>query len=115
MNGMHQTQSYAYNVESDDYTASWDWELPPTPTLAQITLGHIYEFDDKSHVDLGFTSCQYLDQNGVTRTDTFPDIDNFDAVHVFAKMGLVRADFQMRVSNISASWVANFFFWDNVS
>ena len=104
MNGMHQQQSWAYNFDSDNYTASWDWELPPTPTCAQITLADFYEFDDKSHVDLGFSSCQYLDQNGVKRTDTFPDIDSADAVHVFAKMGLVRADFQMRV-----------FFWDNVS
>jgi hypothetical protein len=115
MNGMHQEQHWAYTSGSDNYTVSHDYELPPTPTLAQVTLGHFYEFDDKSHVDLGFTSCAYLDENGVTRPDTFPDIDSFDAVRVFGRNGLVRADFQIRVSNVSASYVVNFFFWGAVS
>ena len=115
MNGMHQEQHWSYTIDSDDHTGSHDYELPPTPTLAQITLGAFYEFDDKSHVDLGFTSCAYLDQTGVTRTDTFPDIDNFEAVRVFGRNGLARADFQSRVSNISVSYVVTFFFWDTVS
>lgn len=112
---MHQEQRWAYTTGSDDYTASYDYELPPTATLAQVTLGDFYEFDDQSHVDLGFTSCAYLDEDGVTRTDTFPDIDNLDAVHVFGRNGLVRADFQIRVSNMAAACVVNFFFWDSVS
>jgi hypothetical protein len=115
MNGMHTEQWWALTGGSDDFTVSHDYELPPTPTTAQITLGSFYEFDDKSHVDLGFTSCAYLDKDGVTRTDPFPDIDAFDAVHVFGRNGLVRADFQIRVSHIGASYVVNFFFWDNVS
>ena len=39
MNGMHQEQHWAYNLGSNDFTASHDFELPPTPTLAQVTLG----------------------------------------------------------------------------
>jgi hypothetical protein len=74
MNGMHQEQHWAYNLGSNDFTASHDFELPPTPTLAQVTLGDFYEFDDKSHAELGFTSCVFVDASGVTRTDTFPDI-----------------------------------------
>jgi hypothetical protein len=115
MNGMHQTQAWAYTTGSDDHTASWHFSLSPTSTCAQITLGDFYEFDDKSHVDLGFTSCQFLDASGVTRTDSFPDIDSFDATRVFARNGLARADFAMRVSNCAASCVANFFFWNSVS
>jgi hypothetical protein len=115
MNGMHQEENWAYTIDSDNFTASHDYELPPTPTLAQITLGQFYEFGDQSHVDLGFTSCAYLDEHGVTRTDLFPDIDDLDSVHVFARNGLARADFQIRVSNMFASYVVNFFFWDEVS
>ena len=103
MNGMHQEQHWAYNLGSNDFTASHDFELPPTPTLAQVTLGDFYEFDDKSHAELGFTSCVFVDASGVTRTDTFPDIDALDAIRVFGRNGLARADFQLRVSNVSAS------------
>ena len=115
MNGMHQEQHWGYTVGSGERTGSHDFKLPPTPTLAQITLGDFYEFGDKSHVNLGFTSCTYLDENGVTQTDTFPGIDEGGTVHVFGRHGLTSADFQVGVSNIFASYVVNFFFWDSVS
>lgn len=115
INGMHQEQKWAYTEGSDNYSASYDVEFPPTPTIAQITLADFFEFDDQSHVDLGFTSCSFLDENGVTRTDTFPDIDDLAAVHVFARNGLVRADYQIRVSNLAAACVVNFFFCEGVS
>lgn len=114
MNGMHQEQEWAYTTGGDDYTASWQYELPPTPTLAQISLGDYYEFDDQAHVDLGFTSCTYVDQNGVTRTDNFPDIDQVGATHLFGRNGLASASYAMRVANCAASCVVNLFFWDNV-
>src|SRR5258707_15349093 len=109
MNGMHQEQHWGYTTGSDNQTGSHDFELPPTPTLAQITLCDFYEFDDKSHVYLGFTSCAFLDASGVTHTDTFPNIDEGGvSVRVFGRNGLTRAEFQIGVSNIFASYVVNF-------
>jgi hypothetical protein len=115
MNGMHQEQHWAWTSESDDFSHTGEVRFPPTSTLAQISLGHIYEFDDKSHADMGFTSCSFIDGDGVQRTDPFPDVDYFDAVRVFGRNNLVSVDWEMRVSNISASCIMNFFFWDVVS
>jgi hypothetical protein len=112
---MHQEQHWAYTTGSDDYSSTHHFELPPTPTLAQVTLGDFFEFDDKSHVDLGFISGSFLDSSGVTRPLNFPDIDALDAVHVFAQPGLASAVYGTKISNASASYVVNFFFWDQVS
>jgi len=115
MNGMHQEQHWAFTTGSDDFNSTHHFELPPTPTLAQVTLGDFFEFDDKSHVDLGFISGSFLDSDGVTRPLNFPDIDSLDAVRVFAQPGLVSAVFGTRASNAYGSYVVNFFFWDHVS
>lgn len=115
MNGMHQEQHWAVNTGSDDYSPTWQFELPPTNTLAQIGLGDYYEFDDQAHVDLGFISGSFLDSNGVTRPLNFPDIDSTDAVHVLAQPGLTSLVFGTKISNAAMSCVLNFFFWDQVS
>lgn len=115
MNGMHHAHYWAYTTGSDDYTVTHQYELAPTSTLAQISLSDFYEFDDQSHADIAFLGCTYLDSSGVTRTDTFPVIDAFDAVHAFGRNGLASATFGIRVSNIAASYIVNFFFWDHVS
>jgi hypothetical protein len=87
MNGQHQEQHWAYTIDSDDFSHSGEFRLPPTSALAQISLGDFYEFDDKSHVDAGFTSCDYIDGDGVPRTDNFPDIDALAATHVLGAIG----------------------------
>ena len=115
MNGMHQEQYWAYTTGSDMYSVSHQYELPPTPTCAQISLADYYEFDDKSQVDLGFTSCTYVDKDGVTRNDSFPSIDDFDVTYIFARNGLASATFELSVSNVYAAYIVNFFFWDSVS
>jgi hypothetical protein len=115
MNGQHQDQIWAYTIDSDDFSYSGEYRLPPTPTLAQISLAGTYEFDDQSHVDIGFTSCDYIDGDGVQRTDTFKDIDWMDAPRVFGRNNLVRAAWEIRVSNLAAIAILNFFFWDSVS
>jgi len=120
MNGMHCEQHWCV-ADGSGFTASHDFELPPTPTIAQIALAQLVEEDDESRGELGFTSCVYLDGSGVTRTDTFPDLDNFGVngwdtpVHVFGRNGLARADFQLRASNAWIAYVVTFSFWDNVS
>ena len=115
MNGMHQEQHWAYTTGSDDYLATHEFDLPPTPTLGQISMGDYYEFDDQSHVELAFISGSFLDSDGVTRPLNFPNIDDFNATRVFAQPGLASATCGLRVSNASGSAVLNFFFWDQVS
>lgn len=117
MNGMHQEQHWAVNSGSDSFTASHDYELPPTPTLAQVSLCDYGEFDDMSYIFLGFTSCVYLDASGVTRTDVLstPGSAPGNEVHAFGRNGLARADFAITISNVQASYLVNFFFWDRVS
>jgi hypothetical protein len=115
MNGMHQEQHWAFTTGSDDFSSTHHFELPPTPTLAQIHLADYFEFDDQSHADIGFISGTFVDGDGVTRDLTFPDIDQFDATHAFAQSGLASATFGIRVSNCAGSYIVNFFFWDSVN
>jgi hypothetical protein len=117
MNGMHQEQHWVVNSESDSFTASHDFELPPTSTLAQITLCDYVERDDQSYVFLGFTSCVFLDVAGVPQTDVLaaPGSKTGNEVHAFGRNGLTRADFAISVASVQASYIVNFFFWDSVS
>lgn len=55
MNGMYYDYEWAMTTGSDNYTVSWHYELPPTSTIGQLSLSSYYEFDDRAHVDLGFT------------------------------------------------------------
>jgi hypothetical protein len=114
MNGMHHEQHWARTFGSDNYSFTGEYRLPPTPTLAQATLAGYFETDDQAHVDLGFSSCTYIDDSGVPRTDSFPDVDDVGATHVFGRNALTGASWEMRVSNCYAAVVLNFFFWDEV-
>lgn len=111
---MQQASAYAWTIGSGDYSVSFQYEFSPTPTLAQMCLSTYYEFDNKAHAELGFTGCTYVDHNGVTYTDTFPDIDAVLATRTFGRNGLTSASYALRVSNSYASAVVNFFFWDSV-
>jgi len=115
MNGMHQDQTWSYTTGSDDYSITFEDRFPPTPTCAQISVGHFYEFDDQSHADVAFTECDFVDDSGTQRTDHFLDVDAVGATNLFARMNLVRAAGEVRVSNLSASTVRNYFFWGKVS
>lgn len=114
MNGMHYQYGWASTTGSDDYTASWHYELPPTPTIGELSLGDYFEFDDKAHVDLGFTHVEYLGPQGQTSHNDYPDIDSFDVQHDVSITNMTRADWAMRVSNCTASFLLNLFFWDSV-
>jgi hypothetical protein len=115
LRGQLQEQHWAFESGSDDFSHSGEVRNPPKSTLAQISLGDFYEFGDQSHVDVGFTSCSFIDDSGVPRTDSFLDVDKFGATHVFSRNNLTSASWEMRVSNIGASVILNFFFWDRVS
>jgi len=116
MNGMHHSSGYAYQIGGDWHSASWHYELSPKSTLAQLTLADHYEFDDETKVDLGFTSCEFIDGDGVQHKDSFPDIDQIGGVvHKFGRNKLVRVDWEMRVYDVYSTWLLNLFYWNNVS
>jgi hypothetical protein len=112
MNGMHYFHNYAYNLDSDDYTVSYHWELPPTPTILQLSLTSYYEFDYQAHAQMGFTHVEYLDSNGVTRHDDYSEVPEYPTA--LSVNGLTRADWELTVSNCWADYLANFFFWGSV-
>src|SRR5262249_39218478 len=114
MNGMTFAQWWAYTTDSDDFITTHQFEFPPTSTIAEISLVRYYEFDDQAHVELGFTACSRLDEQGVTRPETFPDIGAREPVVTFARNGLTSATIGMKVSNCWAICLVNFFFWDSV-
>jgi hypothetical protein len=115
MNGMHQEEWVVSTSGSDDLKATHHYLLPPTPTCAQITLGDYYEFDDQSHGELGFMFCRYLDSHGLEKTDIFQPVTGYYPTHVFARMNLIYAEFELVASNAFISGVLNFFFWNEVS
>ena len=115
MNGMHCDTSYAYTTGGDEYTASWHYELPPTSTIGQLSLNRYYEFDDKAHVDLGFTHVEYLGPQGQTSHNDYPDITSADPQLIVGITNMTRADWEIGVSNCWAEWLLNLFYWDNVS
>ena len=113
MNGMHQGQGWASAIGGDYYTVSYHYELAPASTLAQLSLSSFSAYDDDAFAWVAFTSCQYLDSLNVLRTDTF-DFTTA-APKLLVRNRLVRADFVLNVRDAYASFISNFFFWDNVS
>ncbi|MFD6159366.1 hypothetical protein ACFWF7_28760 [Nocardia sp. NPDC060256] len=115
MDGQSLRQTWAWTTGSDNFSHSGEHRFPPKSTLAEMNLADFYEFDDKSHVDAGFTKVSYIDDSGVPRTDTFPDIDTFDATHVFGRNQMTSAFWEMRVSNVGAAVTFNYCFWGRIS
>jgi hypothetical protein len=115
VDGQHHDQWTAFTTGDDPVSVTGEFRLGPTSTLGQISLGDLFEFDDESHADVGFTSATFIDGNGVSRTDHFPDVDAFGATHVFARNNLTAATWELRVSNVAISTILNFFFWSHVS
>ena len=95
-------------------TVSHHDELPPTSTIAQLSLVDYYEFAGQAHVDLGFTRVEFLDGGGVPRHDDFLSIDDFDSTKLVARNRMIRADYSMQVANCSASYLINYFFWPSI-
>jgi len=119
MDGMLCEEYYLwdYYYSGDKHvSASWQFELAPTPTIAQITLGDFAESDHASVAQamLGFESCTYLDPSGVTRTDALPGTSGQSANRILARNRLASVTFGMRSVNCSASVVLNLFFWPSV-
>ena len=112
MNGMHTESGYAYNVEDDEFTLSFHYELPPTPSIVQLSMSAYYEFDDQASTRLSITRVEFIDQGGVPRHIDYPSIPRYPNVAVID--GLTRVDWQVRVSNCWVDYLFNVFFWDAV-
>jgi hypothetical protein len=107
---MHCEHWYLWTTGSDDYTQSYHYELPPTPTIVQLSLSNYFEFDDNAHTLMGITHDEYIDGNGVPRHDDYPITPVYPTV--VAINGMTRVDWQFTVSNCWADLLFNAFFWD---
>jgi len=121
VNGMICEWHWGSHTPSSDqwsYSKSHTWNLPKgIPTIAQISLAHYSENDDRARVDLGFTSVNYFDANGVPRFNTFtlPGQDAPDSRQQVARNGMFRIDAYVEIANCDASYLINLFFWHSVS
>jgi hypothetical protein len=113
MNGMHCEHWALYNTGSDDYSQSYHFELPPTPSILQLSQSGYYEFDDQSHMEMGFTHAEFIDSGGVPRHDDYSSMPEYPTLLVIS--GLTRVDWLLTVSNCWADLLFNAFFWDQVS
>jgi len=117
MNGMHcETHSFG-TWDSDFVTSSHEFELPPTPTIAQLSMCDYAEYDDEGRMWLTFTDIEHLDSHGVTRHQHVADLGGSPPAGVKVVLGnrLVRADFGVGIENLQTNYLVNFFFWDSVS
>ena len=114
MNGMHCESHALYTTGGDFYSTSHHYELPPTPTIAQLSMVNDYEFDDQAKFDLGFTRVEFLDGK-VTRHANFPDIDSVNPTSIVVQNGMTRVDWGAQVSNCAVSYIVNLFYWSSVS
>ena len=97
--------------DSDSFTASYHYELPPTPTIAQLSLVNYSEGDDQSSVTLNFKSVDYLD-GAVTRRDDF-DASGYVEPTIVIRNGMARIDWVIE-ANCYVTHMINLFFWDSV-
>jgi hypothetical protein len=115
MNGMHYESHYAWNDEDTWYSASWHYELSPTPCIVQLSLGSYDEFDDQGLADLSITHIEFKDSNGHTQSQDFPIAVNFPAKQAMSVDKMTRVDWNLIVSNAFARFIVNVFKWDSVS
>lgn len=103
---------WAYNFGDDLYTASWDLDFPPSAAFIKVFLGHYFEFDSDSAVDVGIINIRFRDPNGVDQTITFPDLDAFEHEAVQFNSTMTHVTFGMKVMAASASIVYTLGFWN---
>src|SRR4051812_18901687 len=103
---------WAYNSGDNLYTASWDIDFAPRAAFIKVFLGHYFEFDSESAVDVGLINIRFRDANGVDQTIAFPDIDAFQHEAVQFNSTMTHVTFGMKVKAASASVVYTLGFWN---
>ena len=115
MNGMHYESHYAWNDSDTWYSASWHYELSPTPCIVQLSLGSYDESDDQGLADLSITHIEFQDAQGHTQSQDFPIAVNYPAKQAMSVDKMTRVDWNLIVSNAFARFIVNVFKWDSVS
>ena len=115
MNGMHYESHYAWNDSDTWYSASWHYELSPTPCIVQLSLGSYDESDDQGLADLSITHIEFQDSQGHTQSQDFPIAVNYPAKQAMSVDKMTRVDWNLIVSNAFARFIVNVFKWDSVS
>ena len=107
MDGMRwHTNSFA---SDDGYaSASEHIEIPPTSTIGQISLSGNYDHTDPNLGSTAFTSCEFIDDDGVQRTQQLSGAS-------FSRNKMVRVDFSVFVDSGATDYIVNLFFWPDVS
>jgi hypothetical protein len=113
MDGIHYFSGWAYNSGGDQYTVTNHWEVPPLNCIVQTSIVGMAAFDTEGNALIAITSAQYLDSNGVTRTDDFgnPPWDNSNPVTSIYYGSLVRFDWALQVANAWGNYIMNVFEW----
>jgi hypothetical protein len=114
MNGMHWESGYAYNDGDTWYSASWQYELPPTPCIVQVSLGSYDEFDDQGLADVAVTHIEFQDAHGHAQSQDLPIAVNYSARQGVTVDKMTRVDVNLIVSNAFARFLMNVFKWDSV-
>jgi hypothetical protein len=112
---MHYESHYAWNDSDTWYSASWHYELSPTPCIVQLSLGSYDESDDQGLADLSITHIEFQDAQGHTQSQDFPIAVNYPAKQAMSVDKMTRVDWNLIVSNAFARFIVNVFKWDSVS
>lgn len=103
--------SQTYSIDAGgEYTASIHIELPPTPTIAQISVVEFREYSAPSALVVAFLDWTYVDQNGVTQAEGGGAGD----VKLLGKNGLTSLDLGLHAEYCSAVILLNLFYWPSI-
>ena len=98
-------------ASGNEYTASWDIDIPPSAGFIKVFLEHYFEIHDQSGVQVGLMNIRYRDHIGIERTITFPDIDAFDHVSSQFNNTMTHVTLGLRVTEASGALIWTLGFW----
>ena len=104
--------AWAYEIGGDQYSASWDIDIPPSAAFIKVSLGKYFEFDDQSNVEVGLMNIRFRDPEGVDRTIDFGSVDSFNPTLVQFNQTMTHVTFGMIVSNVSGALLWTLGFWE---
>jgi hypothetical protein len=86
------------------YRTSRQMELPPRPTVAQVSMAAHRELRGASRAIAAITSIKYIDSNGQPQTQNFPDLYSIDRVPIVGHDGLTTVTWQIDVADAEATF-----------
>jgi hypothetical protein len=89
---------YAYNSGSDNFTASWEVNMPPGPIMVKTFLSQYSELDDRGAGRPYIASIRLRLPDGSDQTQSFPDpYTSNNAIQAFFDNALSSVTFAMQV------------------